>query len=192
MALSLVLCALQNVDCSSVSMKDITGVYSAGNVGGWGAPNKTIADANFATISVSKRNSDGTYGTEFTIDAYPTLPNITGVLFTFTSTLLGIGTKFTDGIYKIAYTVGNNAVSNWSSSVTIYKVFDCSAKCCYQKISDQVSVCSCGCDDLNEKYAQISTYYRLLQGAKQDGSLDAIQAYLDKLSRLCISCNCSC
>ncbi len=192
MALSLVICVPENADCSQLCVQDITGVYSAGNTGGWGAPNKAIADANFSTITVSKRNSDGTYGTAFTIDAFPTLPNITDVQFCFTATELGFGTLFTDGIYQITYEVGNDAVDNWSSSITIYKVIKCSVKCCYQKMSDQAAGCSCGCDDINDKYSEVATYYRLLIGAEQCGRLDAIQAYLDKLSKLCRNCGCNC
>lgn len=193
MALSLKFCVTENSDCSTISVRETTGAYSAGNTGGWGAPNPTIASATSATIVISKRNTDGTYATAYdTINAYSTLPNITNVEFDITAEDVGLGedSVFSDGIYKIVYTVSGNSGGAYTATKTFYKVIKCTAKCCYQELADQVSTCSCGCDDLEAKFNTVSTYYRLLQGAECCANLDAIQTYLTKIQNLCGECGC--
>lgn len=196
MALTLTAIACNNKNCSQLCITDTTGAYTSGNTGGFNAPNPTIASALTATIIISKRNSDGTFGTAYTTqNAYPTLPNTTSVQFCFTAEDCGLGTDstFTDGVYKIVYTVTGNDGSPYTATTTFYKAIICGVKCCYDKMADEWSNCHCGCTDLDNEFMLIATWYRLLLAAIQCGNADAIQIYINKLNKVCGTCGgCGC
>jgi hypothetical protein len=89
--------------CDKVDICEETGVYAAGNVGGWGTPNLTMADAITAVVNVY--NSAGTS----TLQTFTIKDNVTDL---FPASLLspfqafdGASWNQTDGIFKIDYSV---------------------------------------------------------------------------------------
>ena len=193
MALTLAFKIELSSDAVTLTIIDKTGAYSGLNTGGFGSPNPEIADATTATIKIAKRNSDGTFGTETTVSAYSTLPSNSAGEFNISATT-GIGAAtYTDGIYRLIYTVtGTSGGTPFSATVTRYDTLRNSIATCYQKKAEKVASCNCACDEIEEKFKTISLFMRLLKGAEGCGNLNDIQKYLDKLTTLCDDNACNC
>lgn len=186
MALALQFKIKLSTDGKTLTIIDRTGAYSGLNVGGFSSPNPAISDATSATIKYAKRNADGSFGTETTVNVYNTLPSISADEFNIVS-----ATAFPDGIYRIIYTVaGSSGGTPFSTSVTRYDVLRNSIAVCYQKKSVVVVDCSCSCDDIKKSFKCFSLYMRLLRSAECCSDLNNIDKYLIKLTDLCKDCNC--
>ena len=194
MALSLAFRIALSSDAKTLSIKDRTGDYSGLNVGGFGSPNPAVSDATSATIKIAKRNTDGTFGTETTTNAYSTLPsNSAETTFNISATTGVNAATYADGIYRLIYTVaGSSGGVPFSTSVTRYDVLRNSIAVCYQKKAVEISDCSCSCEDIEKSFKCFSLYIRLLKAAECCGDLTLIQKYLDKLTKLCDDCGCGC
>lgn len=180
-------------DAKTLSIIDKTGQYSSLNTGGWGAPNYLVGTALTSTLKIAKRNSDGLYGTETTVSLFPTLPSDIGGSSDVTAVSAGQGSTYADAIYRLIYTVtGVSAGTPYSYSTTRYDVLRNSIACCYQKMEVKVSECTCNCKSIEEKFRKFSVFYRLLKGAECCGDLNAIQKYLDELTKICNHTGCGC
>jgi len=194
MALDLKFCASVSNDSKSLCVTDTTGVYSVSNTGGWGAPNPEIADATAASVTIAKRNNDGTYTSPEipTQDVYPDLPNITNTEDCLLAEDFGYGTDaiYEDGIYRVTYSVTTTGpvVTTTTKEIPIIN----SINCCIQKMALKVSTCECNCEDIEKKQRDLMFYYRLLRGSIGCGTMDDVQNYIDKLTKMCATCGCGC
>lgn len=179
-------------DASTLTITDCTGIYSSLNLGGWGSPNSAIGDVATATIKIAKRNSEGTYPTDVTVNAYSTLPSNAGGTFDIGKALYPLG--FSDGIYRLIYTVtGVTSSVPFTYSVTIYRTISCSISCCWQKLSLQVCQDTTYNEDLLEQHRFVSIQMRALQASSCDcGNLNDTQTILDTITKFCKNLNCGC
>ena len=181
-------------DAKTFTFQDRTGFYSATNQGGWGSPNQLVGTALTATISFAKRNTDGSYGAETTVNSFPTLPSDAGKKVDISS-LTALGVESTaDGIYKIIYDVTGVSVSvPYHFSSTQYHAFTPNIDGCWQKKAVKVSSCECNCQSIDDDFKCITIFKRLLCAAEDCGDLNSIQKYIDKLTKMCGSdCGCGC
>ena len=192
MALSLKICVTQP-DCKTLSITEDTGVYALANTGGWGTPNPEIADALTATISIEKRNEDGTYDTAVVIDAYPTLPNITDTAFEITGFDYSgaVDSTFADGIYNITYDVTGDDGAPFESTVSKVVALTCNIDCCYKKLGVKAAKANCG-EDTKNKYKEMSILMFTLNSAKKCGNVISLQNQIDLLTKICNRTGCGC
>jgi len=193
MALSLKSAISLSNDGITLSFYDKTNAYSAITVGGYGSPNQAVSDATAATVAISLRAADGTFGTATTVDVFSTLPSNSGGYFDITATV-GAGTAtWADGIYKFVYTVsGTSGGVAYSTSVTRYETLRNSIANCYQTKAAAIADCSCACKDIQDSFKCFSLYMRLLKSEECCGNLDGIQKYLTKLTSMCSTTDCNC
>jgi hypothetical protein len=190
MALSLKTAVTEAADNKSINVYDTTGVYSLANTTGWGAPNPVIADAGAATVSIQKRNNDGTYSDAVVIDVYDTLPNITETPFVITAEAYGNGedSQWEDGIYRLVYAVEGTGIDN-----TVEYFFSLTGKigCCYKNLAAKAAGENCN-DQIKNKFREMSILMRSLKAAQCCADLDSIQNQIDYLTKLCARCGCGC
>lgn len=193
MALELAFRIALSSDGETLTVTDRTGTYSGLQVGGFGSPNPAVTGATSATIAISKRASDGTYGDVISVDAFDDLPSSIAGTFDISATDGVDADTYADGIYKIVYTVaGSSGGTPFSTSVTRYDTLRNDIAICYQaKIAD-FAVCNCNCDDIKADLKCMAILMRLLCAAEACGNLEEIQKYLDKLTSVCTETNCGC
>ena len=195
MALDLDFCASLESNGTTLNVTDITNPYSSSNTGGWGTPNPAIADADTATLTISRLTdlATNTYTSPVEITAsYPTLPNITNTPYGVTGAAMGFGSGATypDGYYKIIYTITGNSGGLTTATVTKYAVLSYDIDSCYQELADEVAVCSCNCIELEKKLNNMAYFQRQLTAAKKCGNLAGIIKNIEILTDLCADTNC--
>lgn len=186
-----------SADAKTLTVKELTGQYSPINTGGYspsGTPNPKANEATVAQIRIARRNSDGTFGTETTVNVYSTLPSDIGGSIDILSTLAGQGGNFADAIYRFTYMVQGVWVSNASipflTQDVRYVPLIPSICACWQKKAAAFSEKDCNCND-DEAFRMVSIYMRLLEGAYECQDLNALQKFIDKLIKLCADCGCA-
>ena len=179
-------------DGKKITITDTTGSYSPLLTTGWNSPNTAIANVLAATIKISKRDSDGIFGVETIVNVFPALPSAIGGSMNITSIVAGQGGGFSDGIYKIIYTITGNDGNPFSYSTIAYRVVTSHIKSCWQQLAKDVSICTCGCEHLRDKFRCTSEFWMLLCAAEDCGDLNGIQKYIDILTAFCDSDCCGC
>jgi len=186
-------CISLSDDCKYLRITENTGIYDAVNTGGWGSPNHDISTASSATVTISKRNSDGTLtpSPNSPINVFPVLPSdISGYTVISAETAgYGAGSTYSDGIYLITYTVSGDDPGAYSLTTSQYKGFICAGTCCYKQLANKASLCVCDCEGLNKKLISLMRNIRLFNSASDCADLIQMQAYIDKITKLCTSCN---
>ena len=186
MALGLSFKIALSSDAKTLTITDRTGAYSGLQTGGFGSPNPAVSDATSATIKIAKRNSDGTFATEITVNAFNTLPSDSGGTFDILSTLGVNAATYADGIYRLIYTVaGTSGGTPFSASVTRFDILRNNIAICYQKKTANFVACECNCEEIEKEFQCFVLYMNLLKSAECCGDLNSIQKYLDKLTELC-------
>lgn len=192
MSLSLSIACSQSSNREDFIFTETTGEYSLANTGGWGAPNPEIIDVTLATLSISKRNSDGTYTTPTVVDVLGQLPSVDGISISVSGIDAGFNTVINDGIYKVLYNVeGIQGESAYSTSVTKIFYITGGIECCMQEKAAQYATCNCGCDGINKEFDQIMFGWRMLCSAIDCGNLNQVQLFIDKLTKKCANCGCN-
>lgn len=180
-------------NAETMLIADRTGTYSPLNTGGYGSPNPDVDTALTATMGVSKRETDGTWGEETSVDMYDDLPSKIGGEFEIAADDAGQGENFADAIYRLTYNVtGDDGGTLYNVSKTIYVAFTPTIDSYWQNLGKDVAACSCSCEALTEKFNCFSNYYYLLCAAKRSGDLNGIQKYIDILTALMRENNCGC
>lgn len=176
-------------DRFSLDIKETSGVYSGSNTGGWGAPNSDIADAETATIEITL---PGASVALTPIDAYPTLPNTTSVVFTIANTDLGLTatTELPVGIYTIKYLVTRTTATAFSYEVTCYVLIDGQLSRCLDRMIAAMSIedCECGGEAGNFTNSKVTQLRNLLQGARDNAccsKIDKSRAVVDYIKDIC-------
>lgn len=131
MALALNIQLTQGCDATQLYLEDITGVYSTGNLTGWGSPNINTSLVTGVSISGTIR----TYPASSPVQNIPStelmpspnsLPYVVGQEFTLTPTLLGLGSaNFPDGIYTLLYTISYSCtytITDGDANFTVFTV----------------------------------------------------------------------
>lgn len=183
----------QAADCKSFTINETTGIYSATNTGGWGAPNAVIGDALDARLIVTLPNL-----TQVTVNnlLFPTLPTTGTATISVTDANLGLSGGLPDGIYIITYQVDINQVlpfTQTSRSTTKTFLFSCNIKCCVDKLIAKIPELECTCNDQALKDALLAYgLYKSLCSAGSCGLTDKVTNILDRLNKLCNSKSCGC
>lgn len=178
-----------NSVCDTATVTDLTSAYSGITPGGFGAPNPEISDVATATIQIAKRGTNDVWGTNTTIDVYPTLPSASAGSVDIDTTDYSAG--FGDGVYRFIYTItGVQSSTPFTYTKTIYRPISCSAKCCAQKLSKKIATCCT--DELMDKQRRVTVLMRSLEGACDCGSLDEMQNIITELGNICRLCGCNC
>ncbi len=113
-------CLAEN--CRSVDITETTGVYSALNTGGYGAPNLLTTDVLTATIAVTALGESTPLAT---VNVYPTLPSSAEGEVTIDNTDLGFTSTevIPDTVYQLLYTItGTLAVTGASVGSSTFTV----------------------------------------------------------------------
>jgi len=193
MSVVLKFAASESADSKTLTIKSNTGAYDLNNITGWGAPNILLASALTATLNISKRNSDGTYGDQNIVDVFPTLPSQTFTSADILASATAYGETFADGVYKLIYKVtGTEAAVPFNYETTQYVAFTSGIKCCYQQLAVKKANCSCNCQDIHDKLTAMTLQFNLLCRAEAKGDLDAVQSYIDFIQKMCNNCGCNC
>ncbi len=122
MALTLDFSVCQSENCESFDITEDTGVYSALNLGGYGAPNLLTTDVLTATVAVTALGESTPLAT---VNVYPTLPSSAEGEDTISNTDLGYSAteSIPDGVYQVLYTItGTLAVTGASVGSSTFTV----------------------------------------------------------------------
>lgn len=162
MALSIKLCASIDPFCKYISVKDITGPYSASNVGGWGSPNPEQIDVDSYTLTVL------TTAGSFVFDATGYLPGAD-----FSIMLDEIGPPGTEIITIDASVVIGAETFVYKLSVFLY----CKQKKIIQDLFSKLTTPGC-CDDCSdEKRCYVMTAYNFLLSLEYAASVGNVNKF---------------
>lgn len=176
--------------CSTLRIKEITGVYDAlTNLYGWNSPNITVADIDTAELIITSPS-----GTVTTIDIESQLPNPYVEAFYFTD----ISIIPEDGEWTIQYKIVTKSGPVTYSN--ILKTFHtCSVRCCMDRIHAKVinnyqdSGCSCSnISDLEQKINFMESLYDTMTSNAACNNSDTRNKILTQLQRLCKLEKCNC
>lgn len=179
-------CALNS--CSTLRIKEITGIYDAStNLYGWETPNIGTADINIAELIITSPS-----GTITTVDVTSqfVIPYVEAFYFT------DISVTPEDGEWSIQYLI-STTTTTYSN---ILKTFlTCSVRCCIDKIWAKVlnnyTDCGCGCTDISEleqKANFMESLYDTMISAAACNNSDTRDKILTQLQRLCKLEKCNC
>jgi hypothetical protein len=209
MAVSLNFCLAQQCDCKTALFTDTTGVYLANvNDGGWGAPNTLTTDIIFARIQITPKGYIYPITFDFTIandvitaatrmDEFGVVTNVLPLLsstvfpffnFEFNSELLfnaSPSSDLADGSYLVTYECTDGA-DNFISQKWIF--FTCLSKRC----KDDTVVKGAAGHVTTENQIKIFLNYEYLLGGVSLGDKDFVDAQVDAMASLCLSCGCGC
>lgn len=184
MALALDVSVCQTSDCKYILWKELTGLYNvSSNPTGYGAPNKTVANATAATLAITL-----TDGTIVTLNLYSTFPTSDCTAsYTLSSFTLGLSgatlTAIPDGLYKFVYTVTFSDLS--TATITKNVLFSCQVKCGVNSLFGALPLCDCDCKD-NEEFENAmfakTMFDQLIYAAGCNSSTAKINKLLESLS----------
>ncbi len=185
MALELRFNIQQSYNCKEFIFTETTGVYSAGNLTGWGAPNPLTSDATVATLTVTDPGGTSYVINLFTSD-FPSSNNSTEYTITFDEIGGAANTAITDGIYTFLYTVTASDVTYTQTKIS---TLTCNVACCvYSMFKDIDFECDCA-HDAKEKAIDA---WILLKGLQSNcGTTADFETNLATLQRLCLNSNCA-
>lgn len=133
-----------------MDIHDKTGIYNATrNPTGFFAPNYDIAQVTTGQLLITVPNATTLIpGTQtYTVDVFPTLPNVIGTEFELQAVDLTGDNKFIDGIYEFtlqyAGTWGPNLLQ-WRQRIA----FSAQAACCLAALQIEVQQGHCKCDSI--------------------------------------------
>jgi len=180
-------------DCLRLQVTDQTGAYSTSNLGGWGAPNDTLASVVSAVIKVLLPGSS--VGDEVYIDVGSELPNSTYQYKTLKSQDFGLGTDIVlvDGTYVIDYTV---VTSGGTYTFHTEFLMTCSKCACVNSMFAKVASTGCDCDENFVTEAtqafvvlQMIEYAALCQKTSEVAKLETLLNKICKAKDNCFSCD---
>jgi hypothetical protein len=173
--------------CKDLIFSETTGKYDATyNIGGYGTPNETTADAVTATLTIT--NASGLVTTiDLMPEGFPT-DDIIADGYTITSS-----TVLPDGMYTFVYNVtydNHGSIVTYSKSIS--KLFYCNSECCVnQMLSNLNLTCDCCETDENIKdYYKAWTFLQALKNAAQCGDVTTFNNILKIITKLCKNNNC--
>ncbi len=176
-------------NCTELILKETTGVYSASNLGGYGAPNIAVGAVSTVTLTVTSPAGISYTILDATLVGFPTSDS--DFEFTIPLSLLGNRTTIEDGYWIFLYTVLDNIGTTYTYT-TAY-AFSCSINCCIQNMLAKLKLSTCEtCNSIftYEEYVKTVALRDSLQNAAECGDTEYIEDILDILTRLCNKSNC--
>lgn len=171
-------------NCTVFSFTDVTGLYSAGNTGGWNSLNKTGGDVTAATILITYPDA-----TTQLVDVLSEVPNPIEGIFTYSD----VASQYTqDGVYSFLYTI---EVDGETFTKSIYKLFLCKVKCCIDKMWAKVpsKLCiECETEAFVSRVLFAQGLYNSLLALGNCGQTALINKVLTQLQTLCSFEDCNC
>jgi hypothetical protein len=202
-------CLAEQCDCKTALFNDTTGVYDAvTNEGGWGAATTLSSDIISATIEITPKGYITPIIFTFTIandvitaatrtDEFGVVVNVLPLLnstifpffnLEFNSELLygsSPSSDLADGSYLVTYecTDGTDTFLNQQ-----WVFFTCLSKRC----KDDTVVKGAAGHVTTENQIKIFLNYEYLLGGVSLGDKDFVDAQVDAMASLCLSCGCGC
>lgn len=202
-------CLAEQCDCKTALFNDTTGVYDAvTNEGGWGGSNIPSSDITSATIEITPKGYITPIVFTFTIvndvitlvertDDFGVVTDVTALIsstvfpffdFEFNSELLygsSPSSDLVDGSYLVTYecTDGTDTFMNQQ-----WVFFTCLSKRC----KDDTVVRGAAGHVTTENQIKIFLNYEYLLGGVSLGDKDFVDAQVDAMASLCLSCGCGC
>lgn|SRR3990167_1205978 len=166
-------------DCTELAITDTSGTYSAinpQNLTGWnsGLPDMpSISNVVTATLSITTKDT----AIPYVINVFPTLPNITGAIYTVLPTQIGYTTSIPTQVLKMVYTVTGILPSGVPFTYTSWCLVGvlCNEECCVDRLNAEAltdiqcncpSPCECTCP-CSEKMMIWMKAFTLLYGLKK-------------------------
>lgn len=202
-------CLAEQCDCKTALFNDTTGVYDVNtNNGGWGGGNTSSNAITSATISITPKGYIYPIVFTFTInnndvqsvtrtDEFGVVTNVTSLInsyvfpffnLEFNSELLynsSPNSDLVDGSYLVTYecTDGTDTFMNQQ-----WVFFTCLSKRC----KDDTVVRGAAGHVTTENQIKIFLNYEYLLGGVSLGDKDFVDAQVDAMASLCLSCGCGC
>lgn len=180
---------LSTSDCSNLVFTETTGLYSSGNLTGWGTPNPLISNATAASIIITTPS-----GSQFT---FPILnngfPNAINGTYSIPSTSLGMSTSLQDGQYSVVYII-TVLVSGipFIFSTTDVEFVACNLECCIDRLLNNIGDWSCDCSkDAKDKYLNAFGIFQQIQHSIECKDFNTTTKLLSIGNKLCKNLNCS-
>lgn len=180
-------------NCKSFTLTETTGVYNnPDNLTGWGTPNPTSSDINYATVSVENLTTGITY--DLMTYLSPTI-NTSVVITTAELLINGVSIgdiTLPDGQYCFTLTYVLNDTSIYSQQVR--KVFLCESCCKIKTKACEIDI-DCGCcnDDCADeiwKFLQAYTEMKIIEYSAYCGSSTNINNKIKSLQALLTTFDC--
>lgn len=189
MALTLSI-SLATSDCKNLVFTETTGVYSAGNLTGWGTPNTLITAATAATVVITTP-SGSSYTFPLFTSGFPSINPLAS--YSIPSSSLGLGTALADGIYTAVYTVSNTlGEAPFLFTATVKTMVICNLECCIDSLLSQIDSCGCDCDsEAQEKYLDAFSLFRQLEHSIKCTDFKTAECLLALANKICKNSNCT-
>jgi hypothetical protein len=175
----------QSGDRFKLYLYDDTGSYSVLNPGGFGAPNPVIGNVTSDSFEIQAVGSSDVY----TVNAFPTLPNLTGVAFEVANTDLGLTADdvIPDGQYIIKRTTTANAVDYvYQKRVFLIAGLQC---CADEMLASEKADCGCSGKELSPS-ATLNYALFTLKKAVSHYKFEKAQAIFEFAQSICDNKNC--
>lgn len=183
-----------NNNCETLSLTESTGLYSASNTGGFGAPNIDTSSIFSATLTVVTPS-----GVSTDYDILSQLPAV----YVGPFDLDDISISSEDGEYTITYTIITDTDKTYTSTTCYFS--SCAVRCCIDTLWAQIAekeldtVTNCQCDPakltkLQDKAMFMEALYMQMMSAASWDNRAVRNKILVQLQRLCRinNCNCGC
>ena len=202
-------CLAEQCDCKTALFNDTTGVYDVfTNDGGWGTPNTNSNTITSATIQITPKGYIYPITFTFTInnnvitlvertDEFGVITDVTALInntifpffdFEFNSELLynsSPNSDLADGSYLVTYECTNGGDTFMNEQ---WVFFTCLSKRC----KDDTVVRGAAGHVTTENQIKIFLNYEYLLGGVSLGDKDFVDAQVDAMASLCLSCGCGC
>jgi hypothetical protein len=170
---------------TSIKCKDVTGPYSASNIGGYGAPNETFASIVSSTVQITTPA-----GLSYTITGVAS--NVYNEI-TIQGTTLGFpaGTTLVDGVYQASFVLVS-ATTSYNYTTKFFVTHN--VECCFEKAQAEevFSVnksCSCG-----SERSKTADYFYMIWSANKAfycGKIETAKTILAYLQTACQTLSCT-
>ena len=172
--------------CDEIKFTELTGIYSATNLGGYGTPNQLVSSFIDPKLFIYTLTNELVYEIDLPAQ-YPLNNDIDGYVITLPEVL-------PDGVYLVKYNITNNLIEEPDTYKSCYVLFTCQADCCVQKLYAKVT--SGTCSECNESALNhANEAFGFLESAKASaacGDLTEAISKLNKVKYMCTSLNCKC
>ena len=157
-------CVVNN--CTNIQFQELTGEYTAGNLGGYGGPNPGDMQAhawNYITLTVTDPDNN-MYVLNLDALLNNDYPSSTGFAYILPNDLLGNISSIKDGLWKFTYTIIDD--NNDTYTVTLEKYFICNIESCLESklLNLNVEDCNCNCSD--NKYIEYNLLWVMFESLK--------------------------
>lgn len=176
--------------CSTLTLTETTGAYSATNTGGWGAPNEITSNITIAILQVTPPS-----GVPVTINLLSPVSGLPSsnpsFEYTISNGTLAI-TSVVDGHWQflLYYKTAGGTVYQKLRNFLFY----CNTECCVQSLLADIVVEDCDCCNQDKKidiYLKAKVFLESLKNAARCYQVDNFESIQEVLEGLCNNSDCS-